>query len=140
MTTEGRYYGLALEDPVSLEFLEFIKPFGWMDVALGTSFPLVKPVDSPDDKWTYSSRLCFLKKLAQFFPWRLCEDHGYTYHWIRGGKPHLIKNGKNIDCNISHYVPFVVPVYRRVLLHHPHLLLQLWMCLFHRLWKYCRGI
>ena len=40
---------------------------------------------------------------------KLCEDHGYTYHWKRGQKPHLIKNGKRIDCNISNCVPFVVP-------------------------------
>ena len=37
------------------------------------------------------------------------RNHGYTYHWISGQKPHLIKNGKRIDCNISKYVPFVVP-------------------------------
>ena len=40
---------------------------------------------------------------------KLCEDHGKTYHWICGQKPHLIRNGKRIDCNISNYVPFVVP-------------------------------
>ena len=40
---------------------------------------------------------------------KLCEDHGYTYHWISGEKPHLIRNGTRIDCNISNYVPFVVP-------------------------------
>ena len=40
---------------------------------------------------------------------KLCEDHGKTYHWISGQKPHLIRNGKRIDCNISNYVPFVVP-------------------------------
>ena len=40
---------------------------------------------------------------------KLCEDHGYTYHWISGQKPHLISNGKRIDCNISNYVPIVVP-------------------------------
>ena len=39
----------------------------------------------------------------------LCEDHGYTYHWASGQKPHLTKKGKRIDCNISNYVPFVVP-------------------------------
>ena len=39
---------------------------------------------------------------------KLCEDHGYTYHWISGQKPHLIINGKRIDCNISNYVPLVV--------------------------------
>ena len=39
---------------------------------------------------------------------KLCEDHGYTYHWTSGQKPHLTKNGKRIDCNISNCVPFVV--------------------------------
>ena len=46
---------------------------------------------------------------AVLFLEKLCEDHGYTYHWISGQKPHLIRNGKRIDCNISYYVPFVVP-------------------------------
>ena len=40
---------------------------------------------------------------------KLCEDHGNTYHWISGQKPHLIRNGKRIDCNFSNYVPFMVP-------------------------------
>ena len=25
---------------------------------------------------------------------KLCEDHGYTYHWTSGQKPHLTNNGK----------------------------------------------
>ena len=40
---------------------------------------------------------------------KLVEDHGYTYHWTRGEKPHLIRNGKTFYCNKSNYVPFVVP-------------------------------
>ena len=40
---------------------------------------------------------------------KLCEDHGKTYHWISGQKPHLIRNGKRIDCKKSNCVPFVVP-------------------------------
>ena len=40
---------------------------------------------------------------------KLCEDHGYTYHWTSRQKPHLTKNGQRIDCNVSNYVPFVVP-------------------------------
>ena len=40
---------------------------------------------------------------------KLCEDHGYTYHWISGQKPHLIRNGKRFDCTVTNYVPFVVP-------------------------------
>ena len=39
---------------------------------------------------------------------KLCDDHGYTYHWKSGQKAHLIKNGKRIDCNISNCVPLVV--------------------------------
>ena len=27
---------------------------------------------------------------------KLCEDHGYTYHWTSGQKPHLTTNGKRI--------------------------------------------
>ena len=38
-----------------------------------------------------------------------CQDDGYTYHWTSGQKPHLTKNGKRVACNISDYVPFVVP-------------------------------
>ena len=29
---------------------------------------------------------------------KLCEDHGYAHHWTSGQKPHLIRNGKRIDC------------------------------------------
>ena len=46
---------------------------------------------------------------AVFTLGKLCEDHGYTYHWFSSQKPHLIKNGKRLDCNISNFVPFVVP-------------------------------
>ena len=28
---------------------------------------------------------------------KLCEDHGYTYHWTSGQKPHLTKKGKKIN-------------------------------------------
>ena len=40
---------------------------------------------------------------------KLCKDHEYTHHWTSGQKPHLIRNGKRIDCNMSNYVPSVVP-------------------------------
>ena len=40
---------------------------------------------------------------------KLCEEHGYTYHSKSGQNLHLVKNGKRIDCNVSNYVPFVVP-------------------------------
>ena len=40
---------------------------------------------------------------------KLCQDHGHTYHWTSGQKPHLTKYGKKINCNMSNSVPFVVP-------------------------------
>ena len=40
---------------------------------------------------------------------KLCEDHGYNYHWTSGQKPHLIKNDRKIVCKTANYVPFVVP-------------------------------
>ena len=40
---------------------------------------------------------------------KLSEEHGYTYHWTSGQKPLLIRSGKRSDCNISNFVPFVVP-------------------------------
>ena len=40
---------------------------------------------------------------------KLCEDHGYTYHWTSGQKPHLTKHGTRINCNFANYVPVVVP-------------------------------
>ena len=51
------------------------------------------------------------KKHPQFLSLgKLCEDHGKTYHWTSGQKPHLTKNGKKKkQSNNVNYVPFVVP-------------------------------
>ena len=35
--------------------------------------------------------------------------NGYSYEWINGRKPHLIKNGIRIPCNTENFVPIVVP-------------------------------
>ena len=40
---------------------------------------------------------------------KLCDEHGYSYEWINGKKPHLIKNGIQIQCNTENFVPIVVP-------------------------------
>ena len=40
---------------------------------------------------------------------KLCEDHGYSYHWTTGQRPQLIKDGRLIKCNTANYVPIVVP-------------------------------
>ena len=30
---------------------------------------------------------------------KLCDENGYSYEWINGQKPHVIKNGIRIQCN-----------------------------------------
>ena len=40
---------------------------------------------------------------------KFCGEHGYSYEWINGQKPHLIKNGIRIQCNTENFVPIVVP-------------------------------
>ena len=59
--------------------------------------------------WTFSWRLCFLKKLPQFFLWRNSVRIMGIHTTGKAVKIHLIKNGKRIDCNRSNNVPFVVP-------------------------------
>ena len=39
---------------------------------------------------------------------KVCDEHGYSYEWINGQKPHLIKNGIRIQCNTENFVPIVV--------------------------------
>ena len=39
----------------------------------------------------------------------LCNENEYSYEWINGQKPHLIKNGIRIICNTENFVPIVVP-------------------------------
>ena len=51
---------------------------------------------------------------------KLCEDHGYSYHWTSGQKPHLTKKGKRIDGKKSNYVPFVVPSFIFEFLYNAH--------------------
>ena len=40
---------------------------------------------------------------------KLCDENGYSYEWINGQKPHLIKNGIRIICDTENFVPIVVP-------------------------------
>ena len=40
---------------------------------------------------------------------KLCDENEYSYEWINGQKPHLIKNGIRIQCNTENFVPIVVP-------------------------------
>ena len=40
---------------------------------------------------------------------KLCDESGYSYEWINGRKPHLIKDGIRIICNTENFFPIVVP-------------------------------
>ena len=40
---------------------------------------------------------------------KLCDEQGYSYEWINGQKPHLIKHCIRIQCNTENFVPIVVP-------------------------------
>ena len=40
---------------------------------------------------------------------KFCDEHGYSYEWINGQKPHFSKNGIRIQCNTENFVPIVVP-------------------------------
>ena len=40
---------------------------------------------------------------------KLCDEKGYSYEWINGQEPHLIKEGIRIICNTENFVPIVVP-------------------------------
>ena len=40
---------------------------------------------------------------------KLCDENGYSYEWINGQKPHVIRNGIRIPCNTENFVPIVVP-------------------------------
>ena len=40
---------------------------------------------------------------------KLCDENGYSYEWINGQKPHLIKDGIRIQSITENFVPIVVP-------------------------------
>ena len=40
---------------------------------------------------------------------KLCDENGYSYEWINGQKPHLIKDRIRIICNTENFFPIVVP-------------------------------
>ena len=40
---------------------------------------------------------------------KLCDENGYSYEWINGQKPHLIKDVIRKPCNTENIVPIVVP-------------------------------
>ena len=71
---------------------------------------------------THEEAILYVKELDIFLPMKvlentpavlslgkLCDENGYSYEWINGQKPHLIKDGIRIICNTENFVPIVVP-------------------------------
>ena len=71
---------------------------------------------------THEEAIVYVKELDIFFTMKvldntpavlslgkLCDENGYSYEWINGQKPHLIKDGIRIICNTENFVPIVVP-------------------------------
>ena len=46
---------------------------------------------------------------AVFSLGKLCDENGYSYEWISGRKPHLIKDGIRIICNTENFVRILFP-------------------------------
>ena len=40
---------------------------------------------------------------------KLCSEHGYSYEWVNGQKPHLTTDGNVFTCTMDNSVPLVVP-------------------------------
>ena len=60
--------------------------------------------------WIYFLTMKVLEDTpAVVSPGKLCDEHRYSYQWINGQKPRLIKNGMRIHCNTENFVLIVVP-------------------------------
>ena len=73
-------------------------------------------VQTREEATVYVKELCMFLTMkvlentsAVFSLGNLCDEHGYSYEWINGQKPHLIKNVFRIQCNTKNFVPMVVP-------------------------------
>ena len=74
------------------------------------------------EEQTHEEAIVYVKELDIFFTvkvldnspavlslGKLCDENGYSYEWIHGQKPYLIKDGIRIICNTENLVPLVVP-------------------------------
>ena len=58
--------------------------------------------------WTFFTMKVMEDTPAALSLGKLCDENGYSYEWINGQKPHLMKNGIRIQCNMEKFVPIVV--------------------------------
>ena len=62
-------------------------------------------------KWQRSineAKCTFLPKCRRMKRPKLCDEHGCSYEWINGQKPHLIKHGIRTLCKTENFEPIVV--------------------------------
>ena len=70
---------------------------------------------------THEEAIVYVKELEKFLTTKVldntpavlslgkfCDENGYSYEWINGQKPHLIKDGIRIICNTENFVAFVL--------------------------------
>ena len=79
-------------------------------------------ITANEEVQTYEEAIVYVKELDIFLTTKvldntpavlslgkLCDENGYSYEWLSGQKPHLIKTGIRIPCNTENFVPIVVP-------------------------------
>ena len=79
-------------------------------------------ITANEEVQTHEEATVYVKELDIFFTMKvlentpavlslgkLCDENGYSYEWINGQKPHLIKDGIRIICNTENFVQIVVP-------------------------------
>ena len=89
---------------------------------LTKSFSPTTVITANGEVQTHEEAIVYVKELGIFLTMKvlentpavlslgkLCDENGYSYEWINGQKPHLIKDGIRIICNTENFVPIVVP-------------------------------
>ena len=92
-----------------------------MDVLTKSCSPTIV-IAANGEEQTHEEAIVYVKELDIFLTMKvldntpavlslgkLCDENGYSYEWINGQKPHLIKDGIRIICNTKNFVPIVVP-------------------------------
>ena len=118
--------------------IHMISKKDWSDAEMDTltnSCSLTIVITANGEVQTHEEAIVYVKELDIFLTMKvlentravlslgkLCDENGYSYEWINGQKPHLIKDGTRIICNTENFVPIVVPgltsFFRH--LHHPY--------------------
>ena len=92
-----------------------------MDTLTKSCCPMIV-ITANGEVQTHEEAIVYVKELEKFLTMKvldntpavlslgkLCDENGYSYEWINGQRPHLIKNGIRIPCNTENFVPIVVP-------------------------------